>query len=371
MEAIGISTDLNAAEQDFQTEVRALLQQSCDFDDVRAVERTELGYSATLWQDFVSRGWSDAGGPSAQLSPVGTALLHYELGRAACPSPHIWASCTALSLLSGADNAALSQVAMSIRTGAALATVAMTESSSRPFLDGWTTRLSGSTAQRLNGTKTMVPYAHVASRLLVVATHESDPDQVIVCVVDPDASGLEKIPTPVMSREPTFTLRFHAVEVDPGTCLSISRADFVQRLFVASVARSAASAGATGRLVELSRDYAAGREAFGTRIGRFQVIQHYLADMATDAAACTTLAYRAAWAVEHGSSDALRLVSSARIVTGERFRVAAETATQVHGGYGFLEESPVPLYLRRAKAWQLSFGGTDFWSGQLATTLGL
>ena len=89
---------------------------------------------------------------------------------------------------------------------------------------------------------------------------------------------------------------------------------------------------------DLAYAYAKERQQFGKPIARFQAVQFALADMATEIEAGRALVYKAAWLKDQGRPFALE-AAMAKLYTGELSHRVANAALQIHGGYGFMDES--------------------------------
>ncbi len=99
---------------------------------------------------------------------------------------------------------------------------------------------------------------------------------------------------------------------------------------------------------EAALGYAQGRVQFGRPIGKFQAIAFKLADMLTELEAARLLVYRAAWLYDQGR-PCIKEASMAKLFATEMaVRVSGE-ALQIHGGYGYMKDSPVQRYFRDAK----------------------
>jgi alkylation response protein AidB-like acyl-CoA dehydrogenase len=115
-------------------------------------------------------------------------------------------------------------------------------------------------------------------------------------------------------------------------------------------------AGLGRRALELGVQYAKDREQFGVPIGSFQTIQHRLADLHTALDGAHLLAREAAWAFDAGDARRRWLALAASAWCGEHADAAANWSLHVHGGYGFMVEYAVHLYVKRAKAVRLAAG---------------
>ena len=69
--------------------------------------------------------------------------------------------------------------------------------------------------------------------------------------------------------------------------------------------------------------------------------------------------------------SASKEVSIAKAWTSEAFRRTTALAHQIHGAVGFTEDPDLPLYFKRAKAWELAFGDAEFHQERIAQQLGL
>jgi alkylation response protein AidB-like acyl-CoA dehydrogenase len=119
----------------------------------------------------------------------------------------------------------------------------------------------------------------------------------------------------------------------------------------ALVLGAAEHAGLAARACEQSMTYACHREQFGRPIAGFQVLKHFLADMAVEAELARAVALYAAGMLDSGSeAEAIRW-SLAAVVAAEQAAVKnAELSIQIHGAMGFAWETGLHLVLRRAWA---------------------
>jgi short-chain 2-methylacyl-CoA dehydrogenase len=120
---------------------------------------------------------------------------------------------------------------------------------------------------------------------------------------------------------------------------------------------------------DLAADYARERTQFGKPIGRFQAIAFQLADMAVEIEAGRQLVYRAAWLKDRGRPFALE-AAMAKLYTGELSHRVANQALQIHGGYGFMEESPIARLYRDQKILEIGEGTNEVQRMVIARHLG-
>src|SRR6202000_404902 len=108
--------------------------------------------------------------------------------------------------------------------------------------------------------------------------------------------------------------------------------------------------GGADRALEMGRDYALDRIAFGRPIGSFQAVKHLLADMYVSATLARSNCYYGAWALSTNASELPEAAATARISATQAFQHCAKNNIQVHGGMGFTWEFDCHMYYRRANA---------------------
>jgi short/branched chain acyl-CoA dehydrogenase len=136
------------------------------------------------------------------------------------------------------------------------------------------------------------------------------------------------------------------------------------------VAIAALAVGSAQACLDLALDYAKSRNAFGGPIGRYQAIAFSLADLAVAVESARLLTYKAAWLKERGRPFG-QAAAVAKLYATEAAVTAARTATQVFGGYGFIEESPVARFYRDAKILEIGEGTSEIQRLVIARSLGL
>ncbi len=118
---------------------------------------------------------------------------------------------------------------------------------------------------------------------------------------------------------------------------------------------AAQAVGIAAGAFDLSVRYARERKSFDVPIGRHQMVQWMLADMATTIEAARALTWRAAWLKDTGAAFG-PAAAMAKLWAAETAMKVTTDAVQVHGGYGFITEYQVERYFRDAKITQLYEG---------------
>ena len=146
--------------------------------------------------------------------------------------------------------------------------------------------------------------------------------------------------------------------------------NFLKILDDGRVAIAALAIGAAQACLDHSLEYAKTRNAFGGPIGRYQAVSFALADLAVAVENARLLTYKAAWLKDHGQPFATA-AAMAKLYATEAAVDAARTATQVFGGYGFMEESPVARIYRDVKVLEIGEGTSEVQRLVIARALGL
>ena len=147
-------------------------------------------------------------------------------------------------------------------------------------------------------------------------------------------------------------------------------AQFLAILDDGRVAIAALAVGLAQACLEHSVAYAGQRQAFGGPIGRFQAVAFKCADMAVAVEAARNLVYRAAWLKDHGRPFK-QAAAVAKLYATEAAVAASRQATQVFGGYGFMDETPVSRFYRDAKILEIGEGTSEVQRLIIARVLGL
>ena len=233
----------------------------------------------------------------------------------------------------------------------------------------------------LNGTKAFITNSGTTITSLVTAT----------AVTGTTASGKKEIssilvpvPTPGFTAEPaydkvgwnasdTHPLTFDGVRVPEENLLGERGRGYANFLSILDEGRIAIAAVATGvaqGCVDESVKYAGQREAFGRPIGQNQAIAFKIARMEARAHTARTAYYDAAARMLAGLPFK-KEASIAKMVAGEAAMDNARDATQIHGGYGFMNEYVVSRHYRDSKILEIGEGTTEVQLMLIARELGL
>ncbi len=223
----------------------------------------------------------------------------------------------------------------------------------------------------LNGTKMFITNGSVADTLVLYA--KTDPEAgsrgMTVFLVESSFAGFavgQKLDKVGHRGSPTAELILDDCQVPADNVIGEVNggvAVMMQGLAVERVFLSGESLGIAEAALDASVTYARQRRQFGERIGDFQLIQAKLADMYTEIEAARWLLYRTAVLADEaskGSGERVNKEAAAAILfTAEMATRVADSAVQIHGGYGYMNETPVSRYLRDAKLLEIGAGTSE------------
>jgi short/branched chain acyl-CoA dehydrogenase len=147
-------------------------------------------------------------------------------------------------------------------------------------------------------------------------------------------------------------------------------AQFLEMLDEGRVAIAALAVGVIRCCLEESVQYANDRYAFGRAIGTNQAIAFACSDLAVMADSATLLTYQAAWLRDAGRPFK-QAAATAKLYATEAAVTATRMATQIFGGYGFMDETPVARHYRDAKILEIGEGTSEVQRMVIARELGL
>jgi alkylation response protein AidB-like acyl-CoA dehydrogenase len=373
---------LNETQLMLQGLAREFLEREAPKTRVREIDESATGHSPELWGQMAALGWpgmavpEELGGTGNSLADL--AVVFESLGAAACPSPLLAQTLSALVLLEVASAEQRRALLPDVASGDLLMTLALTEQDY-----AWSEAQVRMTAERrdggfvLSGVKQFVPYAEVADRLLVVArtaeTNGAAPGLSLFNVEHP-APGIAVRRQRGWLGEPVCEVVFDDVRVAAdgavgevgGAWAGIERA-----LDRGAVLLSAYMLGGSQAALDMAIEYSKTRTAFGSTIGTYQRVQDLIikALNATDSIRWTT--YEALWKLDEGRDGAALAASMAKAVASEGFQVACESSLYVHAGVGMDLDYGLTNHLKRSKFYSHYLGDAIHHKLRMARLLAL
>jgi len=210
---------------------------------------------------------------------------------------------------------------------------------------------------KLHGRDSGVSWAPLCEHIVVVAERQG---KRYVCLLSREQCQVE--PQESLAREPTGALFLAGVTpaAIAGAPETICELGLLPHL---AGVRSVQIGGALEELLSLCLDYANTREQFGRPIGKFQAIQHAVAELASQAAAAQVAGQYAFRQIDAGAAEHGGMI--AKIRAGQAAGRGAEIAHQVFGAIGFTDEHRLHYLTRRLWQWRCDAGSEFWWSERL------
>ncbi|OGL05309.1 MAG: hypothetical protein A3I03_16495 [Candidatus Rokubacteria bacterium RIFCSPLOWO2_02_FULL_68_19] len=231
---------------------------------------------------------------------------------------------------------------------------------------------------RVTGTKMFITNSPFAD--FVVLTASTAPGQGVkglsLFIVDKGLPGFtvgRRIETLGMRASQTAELAFDGCVVPLDALLGEENRGAVtamQTLTLGRITAAAYAVGAGRAALDATLEYVKQRQQFGQPVGKFQGVQWMLADMATALEAARLLTYQAAWLADRGLPH-IKEVSMAKLFATETATRLANDALQLHGGYGYVMESPIQRLYRDVKLFEIGEGTSQIHRNIIARQLGL
>ena len=218
----------------------------------------------------------------------------------------------------------------------------------------------------LNGTKYWITNGGVADYMSVFATVDPALRHEGICafLVEKEWPGVSigrRIPKLGQRGSETVGIRLDNVRVPRANVLAPPGEGFVLAMKTFGRTRPAIGAfavGAARSAMEFAIDYARRRQAFGSRIGEFQAIQHKIADMFQKVETARLLVWKAAWEADQGL-DPTVAASVAKLYSSEIAVEIADEALQIFGGYGYTRLFPIEKILRDCRLFRIYEGTSE------------
>jgi len=365
-----------------RTSARDFLTNECPKDLVRQMAEDEKGYTPELWRKMAELGWMGLAFPEEYdgmgMTFFDLIILLEEMGRACLPGPFFSTVVLGgLTILDAGTEEHKKELLTKIANGEIILTLALTEPSARYDPASITVKATPDGDDYvINGTKLFVENAHIADYMICVTrTKEgaSPEEGITLFLVDAKSPGIATTLLKTIAGDKLCELVFDNVRVPKKTILGELDKGWpvMERILEkATVALCAQMVGGAEATLEMSVNYAKERVQFGRPIGTFQAIQHHCANMVTDVDGSKYIMYEAAWKVSEGLPATME-VSMAKAWVTEAYQRVTLLGHQIHGGIGFTEEHDMPLYFKRAKAAESTFGDADWHREVVAKQLGL
>ena len=230
----------------------------------------------------------------------------------------------------------------------------------------------------INGSKTYITNGHRAHVIVLVTKTDPDAgyDGFTLFLVPMDAPGVireKRLQKLGMHASDTALLAFQDVRVPESAVLGQVGKGFYHIMWELQGERLIGAAGCVAgaqNCFDRTLQYARDRQAFGRSIGRFQVIRHKFAEMATKIEAARQLVYTTAWRFSNGEYP-VREISMAKLYASRIAVEVADECIQIHGGAGYMKEYGVERVWRDMRLNRIGAGTDEIMLDVIGRSYGL
>ena len=360
-------------QQQFADALKRWVSKDYSFEERRKIIASSEGVSSQAWATLAELGMTALPVPEEQGGFNGSAVdmfvVMQELGRGLVVEPYLATVIGAQFLkMGGGHEGLLEQVA----GGELRLACALGERQSRHELrDIAATAVASGDGYVINGAKSVVLHGAQAGSLVVSARSgggQREEAGISLFVVPAGAPGVSITDYRTLDGMRAADVVFDQLRVDRAALVGAAgqgwpileaAADYGAGLLCAE------ALGAMEAIFAATLEYLKTRTQFGAPIGKFQALQHRMADMYIHLEQARSMALLAA--VKLGSGDAAerrRVVSAAKYRVGQAARFVGQQAVQLHGGMGVTDELPAAHHFKRLTMIELSFGDSDHHLGR-------
>ncbi len=215
----------------------------------------------------------------------------------------------------------------------------------------------------LNGHKGVVYAAPWATHLLVTARTgggRRDRGGVELFLIEANAKGVSRRDYPTVDGFRASEIYFENVAI-PGEALLPGGIDLIERVADECTVAVCAEATGIGRaMLAQTVEYTGQRKQFGVPIGKFQVLQHRMADMLVEAEQIASMALMGTLRLDQPGDARKTAVSMVKAKVARSIKFIGQSAVQTHGGIGITMELAIGHYFKRATMIEGQFGSADY-----------
>ena len=350
-------------------QARKFLENEESVKKAREVLEGDQTHDESLWRSVVEMGWTATTIPE-EFDGLGLGYLELcviaeELGRSVAPTPFSSSVYLATEALINQGSKEQHQKYLpKLAAGEIVGTLAHTETTNSPSPENLNCELSNN---KLNGIKIAVTDGDVANFAVVSA---KEGDKVVLGLVDLASKGVE-----ITSQNTLDPSRSHAsikFKDADAEILGSSQDGWValqEILDHAAVLFAFEQLGGAEACMDMAKEYAMGRFAFGRPIASFQAIKHKIADMYIAVELARSNCYFGAWALSTNAPELATAAATARVSASKAFHECSKENIQTHGGMGFTWEFDCHLYYRRCRQLAANIGSQAVWKNKLISSL--
>lgn len=351
-------------QQAIATESRRVLEARIGKDDLLPLLQTSGRYHEGFWTTAKEQGWTALALPEAygglDLGLVELGLIAHQAGRSLSGAPFLTSSFGAAKAIELLGTNALKQRWLpGLASGEAIGAVAFAAGADPLPAIPDLTFANG----RIEGRAKSVTAGLAADVAVVLADQAGVLVLALVELAGVERSAIDSFDNSRLIAD----LRFAATPAEVIATGPAARAAALQILALQAVVTAHEQTGGAEALMEIARDYAVTRKAFGQPIGAFQSIKHRIAELYGLVELARANCIHAAARVDQ--ADFITAAAAARLSATEAYDTAARDCVQIHGGIGVTWEIGLHLHMRRSRGLALEQGNSLFWEDILVNRL--
>ena len=335
----------------------------------REVLENDTLYDENLWKSIIEMGWTATTIPE-EFDGLGLGYLELcviaeELGRSLAPTPlssSVYLATEALVRLGSPEQQ--KTYLPKLASGEIIGTLAHNETITAPTEKNISCKLENG---QLTGTKIAVTDGDIANFAVVSAKEEG---KVKLCIVDLNSSNTEiETQNTLDPSRSHASISFKSTKVEILSSNDNGWEDLQKILERAAVLYAFEQLGGAEACMDMAKEYAMGRFAFGRPIASFQAIKHKIADMYIAVELARSNCYFVAWALSTDAPELTTAAATSRISASQAFNECSKENIQTHGGMGFTWEFDCHLYYRRCRQLAANIGSQAIWKDKLINSL--
>ena len=345
------------------------LADTYDFETRKAMIHGDAGRDPGVWRALANELGilsapfaEDAGGMGG--GALENAIIMEELGKAIAIEPYLQTVVIAGGALKAAGGALADATIPAIIGGEVIIAFAYAEPQGR--YDPANIRTSAKADGGgfiLNGHKAVVYAAPWATHLLVTARTGGsgrEREGVELFLIDANLGGITRRDYATVDGFRASEVYFENVAI-PGEAHLVGGIDLIECIIdEATMAVCAEACGAIRKLHDGTLDYSKQRKQFGQPIGKFQVLQHRMADMFIEVEQAASMTLMGTLKLDLPASERMAAVSLAKAKVSRSAKFVGQNAIQTHGGIGITDELAIGHYFKRSTMIENQFGSADY-----------
>mgnify|MGYP001236766630 FL=1 len=352
--------------------VTAFVRDDYNWETREKIVKTEEGWKPENWSKFAELGLlsvpfsEDHGGLGG--TAVDSMVVMEQFGKGLVVEPFMPSILLSGNLISKlANESQANEIIPKIIEGESRYVFAYAEPQSRFDLsDVKTSATKDGDEYTLNGFKSVVFGASMATHIIIAARTSGDQrsrDGITLFLADIKSNGITLQTYPTIDEYRASEVVIENLKISSDMVLGeVDKAYSVveEVIDLATIAACSEAVGILQVLKDSTIDYCKQRKQFGQPISKNQAIQHKLVDMMIEYEQAKSILYAAVTADLSNADERKKAVSGAKARIGQSIKFVGESAIQLHGGMGMVDEYMISHYFKRATMLGVLFGNVDF-----------